>query len=33
MFTFLASSYNDEVGGQKGRFLRSLKLAEAEKKF
>lgn len=32
MFTFLASSYNDEVGRQKRRFLKSLKLAEAEKK-
>lgn len=32
MFTFLVSSYNDEVGRQKRRFLKSLKLAEAEKK-
>ena len=32
MFTSLASSYNDEVGRQKRRFLKSLKLVEEEKK-
>jgi len=32
MLTFLVSSYNYEVGRQKRRFLKSLKLAEEEKK-